>query len=73
MPAARAQAACPVPRGSTLSHSWAPALPDCHAVLGDLCYISTVVHGGLPILISSDKKIERLDTDDLDEIEKIAN
>lgn len=61
-----------MPRGS-ITVPQGGASPDCPAVLGDFCYISTVVHGGLPILFPSDKKIERLDTDDLDEIEKIAN
>lgn len=33
----------------------------------------THVNLSLDIFFSPDKKIERLDTDDLDEIEKIAN
>lgn len=49
------------------------AQEDCHAALGDVHCIPMVVHGGLLIFFPSDKKIERLDTDDLDEIEKIAN
>lgn len=72
LPPTQAQEACPVPGGS-ITVPQRGASPDCYAALGDVRCISLVVNGGLPIFFPSDKKIERLDTDDLDEIEKIAN